>query len=103
MPYSSLHHFIKTLEGSGELVRITEFVDPNLEIAEIADRMVKAGDRNKALLFENTGTNFPLLINAFGSNKRMCMALGVNNLDDIAADIEGLFKKLTTPKAGLLE
>ena len=93
MSYKSLREFIDVLDKAGELVRIKTFVDPVLEIAEITDRVSKTPDRNKALLFENTGTEFPLLINSMGSEKRMCMALGVDTLDDVARDIEELFKK----------
>lgn len=103
MAYKSLSAFIDKLEAAGELVRIKTFVDPALEIAEIADRVSKTADRNKALLFENTGTEFPLLINSMGSERRMCMALGVDSLDEVAREIENLFKMLTGPKNGLLE
>ncbi len=103
MAYRSLRAFIDALEQAGELVRIKTFVDPVLEIAEITDRVSKTADRNKALLFENTGTAFPLLINSMGSERRMCIALGVNNLDDVTRDIEDLFKKLTAPKNGMME
>lgn len=103
MAYKSLQAFIDRLEAEGELVRISTFVDPVLEIAEIADRVSKTPDRNKALLFENTGTDFPLLINSMGSEKRMCIALGVNHLDEIAGEIENLFKMMTGPKKGLLD
>ncbi|MBN9483613.1 MAG: menaquinone biosynthesis decarboxylase [Bacteroidetes bacterium 43-93] len=103
MAYKSLEAFIEALDKAGELVRIQTFVDPVLEIAEIADRVSKTPDRNKALLFENTGTEFPLLINGMGSDRRMCMALGVNDLDDVARDIENLLKTMSAPKNGLLE
>ncbi len=103
MAYKSLRAFVDALEQAGELVRIKEFVDPVLEIAEITDRVSKTPDRNKALLFENTGTGFPLLINAMGSDRRMCMALGINHLDDAMNDVDGLLKKMSTPKNGLLE
>ena len=103
MAYKSLRAFIEALEQAGELVRIKTFVDPVLEIAEITDRVSKTPDRNKALLFENTGTDFPLLINSMGSERRMCIALGVNTLDDVTRDIEDLFKKLSAPKNGILE
>lgn len=103
MAYKSLNAFIEKLEAAGELVRIKTFVDPELEIAEITDRVSKTPDRNKALLFENTGTDFPLLINSMGSEKRMCVALGVNHLDEVAGEIENLFKMMTGPKNGLLE
>lgn len=103
MNYKSLHHFIEKLETENELIRIKEFVDPELEITEITDRMSKSPDGGKALLFENTGTNFPVLINAMGSEKRMKLALGVNHFDDIGNDIEDLFKDFTSPKANMLE
>ena len=103
MAYRSLHAFIEALEQAGELVRIKTFVDPVLEIAEITDRVSKTPDRNKALLFENTGTSFPVLINSMGSERRMCIALGVQQLDDVTRDIEDHFKKLSAPKNGILE
>jgi len=93
MAYKNLQDFIETLEKAGELIRIKEFVYPELEIAEITDRISKAG--GKALLFENTGTDFPVLMNSMGSYKRMCMALGVNNLDVTAKEIEKIFLQLT--------
>lgn len=103
MAYKSLREFIDTLDKAGELVRIKTFVDPVLEIAEITDRVSKTPDRNKALLFENTGTPYPVLINSMGNERRMCIALGVNNLDSIMHEIEDLFKTLSTPKNGMLE
>ncbi len=103
MAYKSLNEYIEALDRAGELVRIKTFVDPVLEIAEITDRVSKTPDRNKALLFENTGTEFPLLINSMGNEKRMCMALGVNDLDDVAKDIESLLKKMSEPKNGIIE
>src|SRR5262249_34386754 len=101
MPYRNLRHFIQTLEAAGELVRIKEYVNPVLEIAEVTDRVSK--NYGSALLFENTGTTFPLLINSMGTEKRMAMALGVNRLDDIALEIEKLFKSLTSPKNNFLD
>ena len=102
--YRNTQHWIKTLEDAGELVRIKEYVNPYLEIPEITDRMSKApGNRNKALLFENTGTKFPLLINSMGSEKRMAMALGVKNLDDVGKQIEELLKQLMKPKDSITE
>ncbi len=103
MAYRSLSAFIEVLEQEKELVRIKTFVDPVLEIAEITDRISKTPDRNKALLFENTGTDFPLLINAYGSERRMALAIGVDRLDDVASDIEKLFKRLTEPKNNIME
>jgi len=68
---------------------VKERVSPILEITEIADRMSKAPGGGKALLFENVeGSSIPVLINAFGSKRRMAMALGTDDLETIAADIE---------------
>jgi 4-hydroxy-3-polyprenylbenzoate decarboxylase len=96
----SIHHFIRHLEQQGELYRIRQFVDPVLEIAEITDRCCKQPGGGKALLFENTGTAFPVLINAMGSDRRICAALGVTQLDDAATLIEKLFKDITSPRKG---
>jgi len=101
MAYRDLRHFIKTLEEKGELVRIREYVNPHLEITEITDRVSK--QYGPALLFENTGYDFPLLINSMGTEKRMAMALGVEKLDDIAASIESLIKSLSSPKNSMLD
>ncbi|GGA83459.1 menaquinone biosynthesis decarboxylase [Puia dinghuensis] len=103
MAYKNQETFIQALEKAGELVRIRSFVDPRLEIAEITDRISKSGNGGKALLFENTGTDFPVLMNAYGSERRMCMALGVEHLDDVTREIEQLFRMLSGPKEGLLD
>ncbi|HRN56049.1 MAG TPA: menaquinone biosynthesis decarboxylase, partial [Agriterribacter sp.] len=103
MAYKDQRQFIDALERAGELLRITAYVDPKLEMAEITDRISKSGDGGKAILFENTGNAFPVLMNAYGSEKRMCMALGVSRLDDIAGEIEALFKLLTKPKESILD
>jgi 4-hydroxy-3-polyprenylbenzoate decarboxylase len=103
MAYKNQQQFIDVLEREGELVRIKEYVDPKLEIAEITDRISKTPGGGKALLFENTGYNFPVLMNAYGSEKRMCLALGVSHLDDVAHDIESLFKMLASPKESIVD
>jgi 4-hydroxy-3-polyprenylbenzoate decarboxylase len=103
MAYKNQQAFIDALEKAGELVRISTYVNPHLEIAEITDRMSKQPGGGKAILFENTGYDFPVLMNAYGSEKRMCMALGVQNLDDITHEIENLFKLLSAPKEGILD
>jgi 4-hydroxy-3-polyprenylbenzoate decarboxylase len=103
MAYKNQQQFIEALEKSGELVRIRSYVNPKLEMAEITDRVSKSGGGGKALLFENTGYDFPVLMNAYGSEKRMCMALGVDQLDDVAKEIENLFKLLAAPKEGILD
>ena len=103
MAYRNQQHFIDVLEKAGELVRIKTYVDPKLEIAEITDRISKTPGGGKALLFENTGYSFPVLMNAYCIEKRMCLSLGVNHLNDIAKEIEDLFKLLAAPKEGILD
>ena len=91
MAYSGLTGFIDDLIKRDELRMIKIFINPELEITEITDRVTKSG--GKALLFENTGTDFPLLINAYGSDKRMAMAIGRANLDDAGKEIDELFEE----------
>jgi 4-hydroxy-3-polyprenylbenzoate decarboxylase len=77
-----LRDWIALLEREGELVRIDAEVDPHLEITEIVDRTVKSG--GPALLFTKAkGSGLPLLINQFGTERRMCLAFGVERLDDV--------------------
>ncbi len=103
MAFRNQQEFIKALVNAGELLRITTYVDPHLEMAEITDRISKSGNGGKAILFENTGYEYPVLMNAYGSEKRMCMALGVSHLNDVARDIESLFKLLSSPKENILD
>jgi 4-hydroxy-3-polyprenylbenzoate decarboxylase len=103
MAFKNQQEFIRLLEKENELIRIKKYVDPNLEIAEITDRISKTPGGGKALLFENTGYDFPVLMNAYGSEKRMCLALGVKHLDDVARDIEHLFKLLAGPKENIMD
>lgn len=103
MAYKNLQHFIDVLEREGELLRITSYVNPKLEIAEITDRISKTAGGGKALLFQNTGYDFPVLMNAYGSERRMCLALGVKNLDDVAKEIETLFHLLSAPKENIFD
>ncbi len=82
MAYKDLRDFIKTLEKKHLLQRISVEVDPILEIAEINDRVVKAG--GPALLFEKPkNSHFPCAVNLFGSFERMKLALEVQDLDEI--------------------
>jgi 4-hydroxy-3-polyprenylbenzoate decarboxylase len=92
MAYKNLHEFVRRLEQTGELHRITAPVDPHLEITEIADRISKGPlERNKALLFERVkGSDMPVLINALGSPRRMAWALGVETLDDLRDNLARL-------------
>jgi 4-hydroxy-3-polyprenylbenzoate decarboxylase len=93
MAYDSLREFVSKLEAAGELKRICTETDPVLEITRIADAEMKSPGGGKALLFEKCkGAKFPLLINAYGSHKRMAMALGVNDVEDIARELEAILR-----------
>src|SRR5688500_12397957 len=98
-PPSDLREWIDLLEREGELVRVAAEVDPDLEITEIVDRTVKSG--GPALLFENPKSRHPLLINQFGTERRMCLAFGVERLDDVAAKLEDVLEM--QPPQGLVE
>ncbi len=131
MAYDDLRDWIRTLEKHGELKRIREEVSPELEITEITDRVSKIGAAGRtpaqqkaapaqyapggpALLFENVKGHpgHKVLINQFGSERRMALALGVDRVDEIAGRItglmnikapEGLFDKLKMlPQLGAL-
>jgi 4-hydroxy-3-polyprenylbenzoate decarboxylase len=101
MAYSGLAGFINALEKKDELKRIKTFVDPILEITDVTDRITKSG--GKALLFEDTATQFPVLINAFGSDKRMSMAIGRENLDDAGKEIENIFNNFSENSGTILK
>ncbi len=92
MAYRDLSEFINRLDDTGELLRVSVQVSRDLEITEITDRLSKGDDKkNKALLFENVeGFNTPVLINALGSERRMAMALGVNNLEELNEKLSAL-------------
>jgi len=102
MAYRDLREFIRRLEKEGELKRISQEVDPVLEVSEITDRVTKAG--GPALLFEKPkGSRHPLLINMLGTKRRVNLALEVNELEEVAARIrsyidfqspQGLMEKL---------
>src|SRR6476660_7246482 len=97
---SDLRSWIALLECEGELVRVSAEVDPHLEVTEIADRTVQGG--GTALLVENpSGSSHPLLINQFGTERRMCMAFGVDRLDDVAAKLEDVLEM--QPPQGLVD
>ena len=75
MKYSDLREFIAFLEQRGELIRISQEVDPNLEMTEISDRTLRA--KGPALLFENPkGYDTPVLCNLFGTPERVAMGMG---------------------------
>ncbi|PNY80927.1 menaquinone biosynthesis decarboxylase [Deinococcus koreensis] len=89
MAFPEIQSFMRLLEERGELVRVATPVSRELEITEIADRMVKAG--GPALLFENVrGSDYPVVIGLLGTRERVALALGVSDLDDLAAKVRAL-------------
>ena len=110
MAIDNLREFISEIERQGELVRVTHPVRTHLEIAEIADRVMKSPGGGPALVFEHVlldggaRSAMPVAINLFGSMRRICLALGCERLDDIGGRIgellnlkvpEGFFGKLS--------
>ena len=98
-----LGEFIDKLEAEGELLRIKAKVDTRFEMCEIVDRISKCEGGGKAVLFENNGTAYPVLMNMMGSDRRMAMALGVDSLDDISKRIDNILKGVMSPKHSLWE
>lgn len=101
MSKNTLSDFVAKLKKSNELIEIEIEVSPILEISEITDRLSKT--EGKALLFKSTGTEFPLLINAYGNENRMLMALGIDSFDDLKAEIDSYFNLITSPPKGIRE
>ncbi len=102
MAYRDLREFIRVLEKRELIKRVSVEVDPILEIAEITDRMCKGPNGGKALFFEKVrGSQYPVVTNLFGSFERMCLALDVERLDDIARRIEDLLNQ--APPKTLIE
>ena len=86
-----LNDFLADLDKRKLLARIAEPVSPDLEIAAVTDRVCKSPGGGPALLFEKpTGFDIPVASNVFGSLERMCLALGVKTLDDLAHEIDEL-------------
>ena len=95
-----LQAFLADLERAGELQRVRVPVNPVLEVTEVCDRVVRRS--GPALLFEQpVGSSIPLVINVFGTERRMQMALGVGDIEEVAADIEDLLR--LQPPRGLRE
>ena len=101
--YRNLQEFVQRLEREGELIRVKTPVSSRFEIAEITDRMAKSEGGGKALLFENTDGDFPVLTNMMGSSRRIAMALGVERLEQIGERIDALLKDVLSPKGSMWE
>ena len=92
--FKDLNEFLAALRTRGDLVHVTDEVSPELEISAVTDRACKSPGGGPALFFEHPAQyDIPVVTNAFGSMERMCLALGVRSLDDLAGEIH----QLTTP------
>ena len=100
--YADLNDFLADLDKRRLLTRITDAVSPDLEITAVTDRACKTPGGGPALLFEKPiGFDIPVATNVFGSLERMCLALGVKRLDDLATEIDQL---MTPPRpSGILD
>src|SRR5258708_7536050 len=100
--HSDLAEFLADLDKRKLLERISDAVSPDLEIAAVTDRVCKSPNGGPALLFEKpAGFDIPVASNVFGSLERMCLALGVAKLDDLAREIDEL---MTPPQPkGMLD
>ena len=102
MKFKDIRDFIEFLERRGELRRITAPVSQDLEITEIADRVVKAG--GPALLFESVkGCEAPIVMNLFGTHQRMAWALGVDDIEELASRVRKLLGLAQGPPSGLVD
>jgi 4-hydroxy-3-polyprenylbenzoate decarboxylase len=107
LPFDDLREWIAALDRAGELKRIKTEADPILEIPEITDRVSKGRDAKSnaggpALLFQNLKGHpgSQLLINQFGSDRRMKMSVGVESYDEIAARMR-MFMGVKSPQGFL--
>ena len=110
MSLDNISQFLSAIDRAGELTRISEPVKAHLELCEIADRVMKRPRGGSALYFENVildngeRSQYPVVINLFGSMRRMSLALGVEDLDEVGQRItemldlkvpEGILGKLS--------
>jgi 4-hydroxy-3-polyprenylbenzoate decarboxylase len=97
MAFRSFHDFIAVLERAGQLQRVAEPADTDLVISEWANREMKSAGGGNALLFEKplvdgVESKFPLAINTMGSHKRIALALGLDDIADLAQEIQLILK-----------
>lgn len=104
MSINDLHGFISRLESTGELTRISVPVDSSLEIAAITHRICKQQHGGQGLLFEHPkGASFPVATNLFGSTKRVCIALGIENPGELTVTMSTLLDRIQTLDTGSLD
>ncbi len=103
--YKSLSEYIEFLDKKGELTRIKAFTDPVYEVTRLTDIESKKTDGGKALLFENTGKNFPIVTNIMGSEKRIQYAIGLEDAswEKLSKKVNSLMGEVTKERSSLLD
>ena len=102
MGLKDLREFVDLLESKGDLCRVSAPVSCELEMTEIADRLVKSG--GPAIIFENVaGHDTPVLMNIFGTHRRVAWALGVEHVDELTERAEKLLGLVKRPPSGMLD
>ena len=101
MPHEFLSDFVSRLQDAGELVRISATVETGLEVAAITDRVCRSPNGGPALLFEKPKNSaIPVITNLLGSRRRLCLALGIDSLDELT---ERMGRQLKSESGGWLE
>lgn len=101
MNKDGLGAYLSHLEQQGGLRRVKAACNPELEMAEIAQRWYASGAQ-EALLFENSGTSYPVAMQLYASPQRLLAQMGARSYEEVQARLEGLFAQLTTPPKGLV-
>ncbi len=100
MASNTLNKLINKFETDGQLIRVKSYVNPEYEITEITDRISKQHN-SKALLFENTGTDFPVITNLFGSHERFSEIFRVSKYGELSDRIHQFITDIRSPKKTL--
>src|SRR3954462_11045559 len=101
MAFRDLRDWLDRLRAEGEPHEVTAEVDPHLEITEIVDRLVKSGGGPALLLRNVKGSDPALLINQFAREGGMCMAFGVERLDELGERVQSVLEM--TPPSGMVD
>lgn len=88
------NNYLKILQREGEIKTISRFVDPSLQVAEVTDREAALPEGGKALLFTNTGTDFPIVTNLFSSERRIALSFNMESMEEVSRKILDFYQSL---------